>query len=616
MEILYLWIRNYKNITRQGFNFGGDLLFQYENGNVDAVKNTMHIYGFFNVFPEIGKYPVEILNVSGIVGENGTGKTNFLDFLKYLKNHDTEDYILCYKDSNGGYYITGAECYLRTSPVTITRSTPSHFLSSCRFIYLSNILDITRTEEFSSQVFNVSTNFLISNEGFEQFRTNDFLRQITFSIDYTSSPLIDFNLPKEVICSLLKDNTSNFLSQLSDWYRDTRGQKLEKDQILELNKNIDNLTKLHGVFNELTRKQKKDNEYIQFIFQIITIFWIEILELPRKLAEYFVKLSEMFDELIISIIKCLKSKSNIEVRILGDLTMSAIKEIHNSLQDDIFIINRKNHHIIKRWSKITQYKGSTINNFTNIFQDKSSSCYDNTCIKISSKHNLLSDFITNYLQSFNKKGYLHFKWLELSAGQVARLNIYSRLYYAMNKLPKNLKDVVIIIDEGELYFHPEWQRKWLWDFLKAISLIYMDRRVQIVVSTHSPFILSDLPSQNVIFLKNVENGMQVIEGLSDNQLTFASNINMLLSNSFFMNDGLVGEVAKFKINQLISLLNNKSPEEIRKHKAQISKQLRYIGEPIIRNKLFSMLNDILTVDYLRVQERLDKIEEWLNTEDL
>lgn len=135
---------------------------------------THCIFLVFNIFPEIGKYPTEISNVSGIVGENGTGKTNFLDFLKYLKNHDTEDYILCYKDGNGEYYITGAECYLRTSPVKITRSTLSDFLSSCRFIYLSNILDITRTEEFNSQVFNVSTNFLISTEGFEQFRTSDF----------------------------------------------------------------------------------------------------------------------------------------------------------------------------------------------------------------------------------------------------------------------------------------------------------------------------------------------------------------------------------------------------------------------------------------------------------
>ncbi|WP_242785641.1 hypothetical protein [Bacillus cereus] len=79
-----------------------------------------------------------------------------------------------------------------------------------------------------------------------------------------------------------------------------------------------------------------------------------------------------------------------------------------------------------------------------------------------------------------------------------------------------------------------------------------------------------------------------------------------------MKNGLVGEVAKFKINNLINLLNNNDPEEIRKNESQISKQIRYIGEPIIRNKLFNMLNNVLTVDYLQVQRKLDEIEKRLN----
>lgn len=53
--------------------------------------------------------------------------------------------------------------------------------------------------------------------------------------------------------------------------------------------------------------------------------------------------------------------------------------------------------------KNTQHKGFTINDFTDIYQDESSSSYDNTYIKISSKNNLLSNFISNYLQSFNKR---------------------------------------------------------------------------------------------------------------------------------------------------------------------------------------------------------------------
>mgnify|MGYP001026584138 CR=1 FL=1 len=152
MEILYLWIRDYKNITNQGFNFGGELLFRYEGEYLDVEQNVMHIPGFFNIFPELGDSTSNILNISGIAGENGTGKTNLLDYLKYLTIHNIEDYILCYKSNDGGYYITGAKCNLRKSPVEIIRTSVSEFFASCRFIYLSNILDITRREKASSQL--------------------------------------------------------------------------------------------------------------------------------------------------------------------------------------------------------------------------------------------------------------------------------------------------------------------------------------------------------------------------------------------------------------------------------------------------------------------------------
>ena len=399
-------------------------------------------------------------------------------------------------------------------------------------------------------------------------------------------------------------------------------QKQNNDQSIFLNKSIKNIKKLHGVFRELSKKQKQSHYYIQFISHIIIVFWLEILNLPRRIAEYLINHNTMFDNLIIHITKCLKNRSNVHVRDLEKLTISAINGFKILLDNDLFKVagynsEIKNLKIIRKWQKITYYKLVVIEKFTNIYQDErderdeSFSDCDNS-MEISSKHILLKEFITNYLQSFKRKSYLHFEWVELSAGQVARLNIYSRLHYAMSKLPEHLKDVVIIIDEGELYFHPEWQRKWLWYFLRAISSVYIGRRVQIIISTHSPFILSDLPNQNVIFLKKGEHGLQVIEGLDDNQLTFASNINTLLSNSFFMDNGLVGEVAKIKINNLISLLNNKDPEEIRKNESQISKQLRYIGEPIIRNKLFNMLNNTLTVDYLQVQRRLAEIEKLLN----
>ncbi|HEB2439594.1 AAA family ATPase [Bacillus thuringiensis] len=618
MEILYLWIRKYKNIKNQSFNFGGNYFFRYEEQNLYVEKNVMHIPSFFNIFSETEKYSSTILNVSAIAGENGTGKTNLLDFLKYLDNHNVEDYIVVYKSNEGDYKIIGAECYIKNSPVEIIRNQESSFFSSFKFIYLSNILDITRSEQYSSQLFNISTNFLIKKEGFEQFRASEFLRQITFAVDRNFSSLIDFKLPDKIICNLLTEISDEFLNELKSWYIDNTSQKDMNNQFNNLHENVKNIRKIHGVLREFSNKKHELQSYSQFIFHIVMVFWSEILNLPGKMAKYLISNNAVFDDLIDFILEFLRDQVNLEVRKLREFTINAIHRILELLVNNFFDeldtkTHKKHIKIAKRWKNITEFKISTIELFTDIYLAEAPPHYLNTRIDISSNNTLLEKFITYYLQSFMKNGYLHFQWLELSAGQVARLNIYSRLYYAMNRLPRQLKDVVIIIDEGELYYHPEWQRKWLWNFLKAISSVYKERRVQIIISTHSPFILSDLPSQNIIFLKKGENGVQVIEGLEDNQLTFASNINTLLSNSFFMNNGLVGEVAKYKINNLISLLNNKDPEEIRKNESQISKQIRYIGEPIIRNKLFNMLNNILTVDYLQVQRKLDDIEKRLNS---
>ncbi|PEM44273.1 AAA family ATPase [Bacillus wiedmannii] len=617
MEILYLWIRNYRNINNQGFNFGGELLFRYEEHNLYVEKNVMHIPGFFNISSKSEKYSSIVSNVSAIAGENGTGKTNLLDFVKYLNKQNIEDYILIYKNSEGDYNIIGAKCNLEKSPVMIIRKKVSDFLSSFRFIYLSNILDITRNEDNSSQLFNISTNFLIKNGGFEQFRASEFLRQINFAADRNFSSLIDFKLPEKITCNLLTEVSNEFFREINNWYIDIVDDK----KIDELDNSIKNIKKIHGVLKELTNTIEQFEYYGQFISHIILVFWLEILNLPRKMAEYLINNSAMFDDLINFIIKCLRENVDIEIGQLEEFTTEAIRKITGLLDykyiDQIDIKNQKIYSkIISKFSRNTKYKMETIRIFTDIFKEVDPSDCFKASVKISSNHILLKDFITCYLQSFMKEGYLHFEWLELSAGQVARLNIYSRLYYAMSKLPDHQKDVVIIVDEGELYYHPEWQRKWLWYFLNAILSMYIDRRVQIIISTHSPFILSDLPSQNIIFLKKGDNGVQVIEGLEDNQLTFASNINTLLSNSFFMNNGLVGEVAKSKINSLIKFLNTGKTEEIRKDEPLISKQIRYIGEPIIRNKLFDMLNNVLNVDYLQVQRKLDEIEERLNSKGI
>ena len=138
------------------------------------------------------------------------------------------------------------------------------------------------------------------------------------------------------------------------------------------------------------------------------------------------------------------------------------------------------------------------------------------------------------------------------------------------------------------------------------------KNIHFIVTSHSPFILSDLPKENIIFL---EKGKQVYP--FENGQTFGVNIHTLLSHGFFMKDGLMGEFAKSKIDDVINYLNNKK-SEIRNDK-DAQNIIDIIGEPIIKRELQRMLKNKMElsnkteIDTIKSQielltERLKKLE--------
>ena len=92
------------------------------------------------------------------------------------------------------------------------------------------------------------------------------------------------------------------------------------------------------------------------------------------------------------------------------------------------------------------------------------------------------------------------------------------------------RHVTIIFDEIELYFHPEMQRTFIANLIDGISQLSLKniRSIQIMLVTHSPFILSDIPKINVLFLKSDGHA-----SAQEDMKTFGANIHHILKNSFF-----------------------------------------------------------------------------------
>jgi len=79
MQLVYLWVEEYKNIKNQGFNFSPDFECKYdEKSNKLKIEPKKHT----RIFPNN-------INVTAIVGENGSGKSSILEILHEC--HDTND---------------------------------------------------------------------------------------------------------------------------------------------------------------------------------------------------------------------------------------------------------------------------------------------------------------------------------------------------------------------------------------------------------------------------------------------------------------------------------------------------------------------------------------------
>ena len=116
------------------------------------------------------------------------------------------------------------------------------------------------------------------------------------------------------------------------------------------------------------------------------------------------------------------------------------------------------------------------------------------------------------------KGYANNKELIKSLGDSGRA-------YENETIVEN-DSAILFIDEGDLYYHPEWQRLYISDLCKIIEEA-VPCNLQIIIATNSPFILSDIFEDNIIFLS--EEG----ESEESHEQTFGQNIHTLLKEGLF-----------------------------------------------------------------------------------
>ena len=181
----------------------------------------------------------------------------------------------------------------------------------------------------------------------------------------------------------------------------------------------------------------------------------------------------------------------------------------------------------------------------------------------------------------------------MSSGERQFLYICSTfIYHILNLLSVQdsrrvrYRNMNLVLDEVEICFHPEYQRQFVFKLIDLLTKLRLTRwcSINILIATHSPFILSDIPQQNILYLENGE--------CANSQVTvnpYAANVNDILHQSFFLKDAFMGEFSLRRIGNLVSEIDNCNTKREVRSAEELKKEIELVGDKFLRQQLMTLL---------------------------
>ena len=193
-------------------------------------------------------------------------------------------------------------------------------------------------------------------------------------------------------------------------------------------------------------------------------------------------------------------------------------------------------------------------------------------------------------------------YYNMSTGEVNILKVMS--YVKWLQLNSSQGTCQLVVDELESGMHLEWSRSlinFLVNYINEIDKMG-GMKFQLIFTTHSPYMLSDIKPGNVIMLeKNQEMGYSEGKVL---QNTFAKNIQEIMKENLI--DNIYGDFALAKIDSMLGILNGEEVQE--GNEEELLKEIHLISEPILRNKLLEMYDKKYNTSEFSVEKQLLKLD--------
>lgn len=611
-----------EKIVGKDFNFSSKYKIKYINKNLEIEENKNYIPNFYNINTN------NISNITAVIGKNGSGKTTLLDMIAkilcvgpfgeynfiiaFIKNNEIYVYA---KEGLINKKIEHDFKLITFENQNIKESICKDMIKNTSVVFFSNIVNL-RNKQINSSI--MKNNFF--NISIEEDINKGYIEPgIELNREYINQKFVDQrfidNRANREIKNKMTERNIKFLSQNNSilkietislyfkcyqtlgiftssldklrYYREDNSIKRSDNYIKKLNYSVTRKEK--EIYEEIEREllslhnnKRKTFLYIAYFILIDKFFEElynkinnnEIIDLINNEIEEKVKRSKAI-EMIYQVIGVIKNieidkirKSYQKRNYIEDSISNIVNEFKNFLQEICkkYQQTLRNLNFIIRNTKIVVdifrlYGKGEMQSRKVLHQIMPIIFVPNEEIKELYE---IVNTDNNFIEMFN----LEFKGL--SSGQQALLNMYSSFYDVLDKI-EDKKNVLVLMDEPELYFHPEWQRKYIYFIVEFFNTYYKNKNVQIIFTSNSPYVLSDLNNSSVIMMEKEEENK-----------TFAGNIMNLLIDNYFMED-TIGKFAEEKIKGIVNRVKNK---EVNSDDFKIIDQ---IGEDVIRKNIEEMI---------------------------
>lgn len=626
MRLLFLWVNCSENgfLKKKGFNISGEYYWKYdeEKRMLFSKKKAGYIKKFWNEDNDI------IEDISVIVGTNGSGKSTLLsEIMRYgvIVPHElrgetnseadvhrriVEKKIVVYEEGGDIYYDHNLGYEIETYPVAVQKS--MDVLKNCTKIYVSNSMN------------NPVKAALYQDENILDYALTDYT-----IADQAKSIMRKNQIPDYVYPSKEKGNARYYDD------KDVRAERPYIERVEVLNYQITMGNNTYDELNSLIKlyflQKSRYKKYMGKTYQYVKIklknqgdifkreeneilinsknnIWTQTTALKRK------ENNSLFDTLAIYFLyeyqNYYRDSSLVEIK---EISVNQVEKIINALQD---IASRDIDDSLQENMTTNEYFLNAANDLLLFYE----LIQKNRMVDSGWEKNHLAYYealqvdLNNNLEFFDRlflffeRGipsifmrYLTFEFEGMSSGEEAMMNLYSRIFWIYNGQSCK-KESLILIDEIDLYMHPKWQRGLISYLVEDIpNLVGEGNKAQIIITTHSPIILSDVPRANTIFLEN-RNGKCIVDNNLSHRDTFGNNVHTLFLDSFFLDDeGTIGEFAEKKINNILKRL--RSGEKIIDEDKTILKIINCIGDKLIKNKLLEMYEKNQGLQYQQKEKK-------------